>query len=187
MHHGLITHNKSQEEDDFEAQPTPTPQASPALRRLRKGPRPQVPLSSVPEGEVHHQSVARQVFPEATPTVNVSESEAKTAEDILAASADEEEEPRVEAERVATPPSHQDVVLEENVSDPPAPEVEVNNPEAATNITAEANDVVMAEANTVPEATAVPEVQAPETTAAPEVNGEHYKKIHFRDDTCLSQ
>ena len=101
-----------QDENDFEAQPTPSPQASPVLRRLRKGPRPQVTLPSVPEGEVHQQSVARQVFPEATPTVNVSESEAKTAKDIPAASADEEEEPRVEAERVATPTSHQDVVRE---------------------------------------------------------------------------
>ena len=78
-----------QEEDDFEAQPTPSPQASPALRRLRKGPRSQVPLSSVPEGEVHHQSVARQVFPEATPTVNISASEANAAEDNPAASADD--------------------------------------------------------------------------------------------------
>ena len=58
------------------------------------------------------------------------------------------------------------------MSDPPAPEVEVNNPEAATNITTEANDVVMAEANVAPEATAVPEVHAPEATAAPEANTE---------------
>ena len=88
-----------QEEDDFEAQPTPSSQASPALRRLRKGPRPQVPLSSVSEGEVHHQSVARQVFPEATPTVNVSESEAKVAEDNPAASAEEKQaEERVPTE-----------------------------------------------------------------------------------------
>ena len=57
------------------------------------------------------------MFPEATPTVNVSESEAKAAEDIPATSADEEETPRV-----ATPPSHQEAVLEENVTvtDPPA-------------------------------------------------------------------
>ena len=41
------------EDDDFEAQPTPSPQASPAFRRLRKGPRTQVTLSSVPEGEEH--------------------------------------------------------------------------------------------------------------------------------------
>ena len=89
-------------------------------------------------------------------------------EDIPTASADEEEEPRVE--RVATPLSHQDVVLEENVSDPPASEVEVTNPEAATNITTEANDVVMAEANVAPEANVVPEVNAPEANAAPEAN-----------------
>ena len=118
-------------------------------------------MSSVPEGE-ERQSVSREVFPEASSTANIPESEAKTAEDIPAASADKAEEPRVEVERVATPPSHQDVVLEENVSDPPAPEVEVNNTEAATNVNTEANDVVMAEANvalevnTVPEATAAP-------------------------------
>ena len=107
--------------------------------------------------------------------MHVSESEAKMAEDIPAASADEEEEPRVEVERVATPLSHQDVVLEENVSDPPASEVEVNNPEAATNINTEANDVVMAEANVAPEANAVPEVHAPEATAAPEANTEAHE------------
>ena len=78
-----------QEEED-EAQPTPSPKASPALRRLRKRPRPQVPLPSVLEGEVHHQPVARQVFSEATPTVNVSMSEAQAAEDNPAALADDE-------------------------------------------------------------------------------------------------
>ena len=67
------------------------------------------------------------MFPEATPNVSVSESEAKMAKDVPAASADEEEAPRV-----ATPPSHQDVVLKENVTDPPASEVEVEIPEAAT-------------------------------------------------------
>ena len=56
------------------------------------------------------------------------------------------------------------------MSDPPAPEVEVNNPEAATNINTEANDVVMAEANVASEAHAVPEVQALEATVAPEAN-----------------
>ena len=76
------------EDEDFVAQPTPSPQVSPAFRRLRKGPRPQVTLSSVPEGE-ERQSVSRQVFPEASPTVNNSESKAKVAEDIPAASADE--------------------------------------------------------------------------------------------------
>ena len=69
-----------QEKED-EAQPTPSPKASPVLQRLRKGPRPQVPLPSVPEGEVHHQPIARQVFSEATPTVNVSMFEAPDAED----------------------------------------------------------------------------------------------------------
>ena len=63
------------------------------------------------------------------------------AEDIPAASADEEETPST-----ATPPSHQDAVLEENVivTDPPARQVEVENLEAATTNTNEANDVVMA-------------------------------------------
>ena len=50
------------------------------------------------------------------------------------------------------------------MSDPPAPEVEVNNPEAATNINTEANDVVMAEANVAPEVNVVPGANvAPET------------------------
>ena len=59
-------------------------------------------MSSIPEGEAQQSSVARQVFPEATPTANVSVSEAKAAEDIPAASADEDQETR-EEERVATP------------------------------------------------------------------------------------
>ena len=59
-------------------------------------------MSSIPEGEVQQSSVARQVFPEATPTANDSESEAKAAEDIPAASADENQETR-EEECVATP------------------------------------------------------------------------------------
>ena len=40
------------EDNDFVAQPTPSPKASPTLRRLRKGPRPQDALPSVLEGEV---------------------------------------------------------------------------------------------------------------------------------------
>ena len=55
--------------------------------------------------------------------MNISEFEAKAAEDIPAASADDQKEPRVEEEHVATPPTNPEVVLEENVSDPPAPEV----------------------------------------------------------------
>ena len=57
-------------------------------------------MSSIPEGEAQQSSVARQVFSEATPTANVSESEAKAAEDIPAASADDTQE----EERVPTPP-----------------------------------------------------------------------------------
>ena len=83
-----VTPSMQVEED--EDLPTPSPKASPVLPRLRKGPRPQAPLPSVPEGEEHHQSVARQVFPDATPTVNISESKAKAAEDNPAASADDE-------------------------------------------------------------------------------------------------
>ena len=154
--------------EDFEAQPTPSPHASPAFCRLRKGPRPQVTLSSVPEGE-EHQSVSRKVFPEASPTTNIPESEAKTAEDISAASAnDQEEEPRDEG-RAATPLSNPEVVLEENVSDPPATRVEVENSEASTNTNTEANDVVMAEASVAPEATVAPEVNVvPEVHVNPE-------------------
>ena len=50
--------------------------------------------------------------------------------------------------------------------------MEVNNPEVATNITADANDVVMVNANTAPEANEAPEAnKAPEVNAAtPEVN-----------------
>ena len=86
-----------EEDEDL---PTPSPKASPVLQRLRKGPRPQVPLPSIPEGEVHHQPVARQVFSEATPTVNVSVSEAPAAKDNPAASADDERQ----EEHVPTPP-----------------------------------------------------------------------------------
>ena len=43
-----VTPPRQEEEDDFEAQPTPSLEASPALRRLCKGPRSQVPPSSIP-------------------------------------------------------------------------------------------------------------------------------------------
>ena len=106
------------------------------------------------------------MFPDATPTVNVSESEAKAAQDIPTASADDNQEPRHEEERVATPPTNQEVVPHENetMHDPPATQVEVENIMAATNTTTEANDVVMAEANVAPEVNVVPEANvAPET------------------------
>ena len=53
-------------------------------------------MSSIPEGEVHQSSIACQVFPEATPTVDVYESEDKVAEDILAASANDNQGEREE-------------------------------------------------------------------------------------------
>ena len=108
-------------------------------------------------------SVTRQVFPEATPTVNVSESEAKAAEDILAASVDEDKEER-EEERVATPPATDQVILEENVivPDPPVLErTEVENTEATTNNATEANDSVMAEDSVEPEANVNVEATVP--------------------------
>ena len=110
---------------------------------------------------MHRQPIARQVFSEATPTVNVSVSEAQAAEDNLAASADEERQ----EECVSTPPIPEEIVHEVNVSmpDPPAPQVEVENPEAATTNASEANDIVMAEANVKLEPTSVPE--ANEATA----------------------
>ena len=85
------------------------------------------------------------MFPEDNPSVTVPVSEANASEEILAASADERKE-----EHVATPPTNQaENVLEENVlmPDPPATQVEVENPEAATTNASEAHDVVMNEAN----------------------------------------
>ena len=105
------------------------------------------------------------MFPDATPTVNVSESKAKAAEDIPAASADDTQE----EERVPTPPTTEEAVLEENVSvpDPPAHQVEVENLEAATTNTNEATDTVMAEANVEPTPTQEPEVsEANDATAS---------------------
>ena len=120
-----VTPPVQEEQEDLEAQPTPSPKVSPALRRLRKGP-------------------SSQVF----------ESEAKTAEDIPAASADDTQE----EERVPTPTTTEEVVLEENmfVPDPPAHQVEVENLEAATTNTNEATDAVMAEANVEPTPTQEP-------------------------------
>ena len=107
-------------------------------------------MSSIPEEDVQpNSSVARQVFHEATPSASASESEAKASEDILSASADNKEE-----EREATPPASDPVILEENVikPDPPAvKQMEVENPEAATNNATEANDSVKAEDNVEPE------------------------------------
>ena len=86
-------------------------------------------MSSILEGEAQLSSVARQVFPEATPTANVSESEAKAVEDIPAASTNEDQGER-EEERVATPPARDQVILEENVIVPDPPvlqQTEVEN------------------------------------------------------------
>ena len=156
-----------QEKED-EAQPTKSPKASLVLHRLHKGPRPQVPLPSIPEGEVRHPSVAHQVFPEATTTVNVSVSEAQAAEDNPAASADE----RQEDVCVPTSPVIEEVVPDVNVPvpDPPAHQVEVENLEAATTNTNEANDVVMAEANVEPAPTNVPEANEANDATAPEAS-----------------
>ena len=99
-------------------------------------------------------SVARQVFLEATPTVNVSESEAKAVEDIPATSADEENEEERREERVATPPPTEPVILEENESVPNHPvidQTEVETTGASTNTNAEANDTIMAEDHVDPE------------------------------------
>nr|XP_020155680.1 fibrous sheath CABYR-binding protein-like [Aegilops tauschii subsp. strangulata] len=142
------------DDNNYMVQTSPSPKASPAFRRLRKGPRPQVTMSSIPEGEVHQSSVACQVFPEATPTANVSESEAKAAEDIPAALANQDKEER-EEERVATPPATDQVILEENVIVPDPPvleEMEVKNTKAATNNATEANDTAMAKDNVEREA-----------------------------------
>ena len=105
------------------------------------------------------------MFPEATPTVNVSVSEAKAAEDNPAASADDKQED----ERVPTPPITEEVVPEVNVPvpDPPAHQVEVENLVSSTTNTNEANDVVMAEASVEPAPTNMPEANA---ATAPEAS-----------------
>ena len=145
-----------EEAEDFQAQPTPSPNLKPALRRLRRGQRPEVPLSSVPEGEVQCSPVARQVFSEPAPTVNVSESEAHAAKDIPAASAEENEE----EVRVPTLPAIEEEAVHDlnvPVPDPPARLEEVENVEAASANANEANDIVMADTNVEPTPTSVPE------------------------------
>ena len=61
-----------------------------------------------------------------------------------------------------------------SVPDPPAPQVEVENPEAATTNTTEANDVVMAEDNVEPAPNTVPEANeangAPATDVHPDAS-----------------
>ena len=92
-------------------------------------------------------------------------SEAKATEDNPAASADDNQE----EERVPTPPITEEAVPEVNVPvpDPPAHQVEVENLEAATTNTNEANDVVMAEASVEPAPTNTPEANA---ATAPEAS-----------------
>jgi len=46
------------DDDDYVVQPTLSPKALPAFRRLHKGPRPQVAMASVPEAEEQHNSMA---------------------------------------------------------------------------------------------------------------------------------
>ena len=116
--------------DDNYMETTPSPKASPVFQRLRKGPRPSVSMTTITEEDSHQSSsVARQVFPKDNPSVTVLVHEANASEEISAAAADDRQEP------VATHPTNQEVILEENVSvpDPPAPQVEVENTEAATN------------------------------------------------------
>ena len=137
-------------DDDYMQQTTPSPKVSPAFRRLHKALELQVSMSSIPKEDVQQtSSVARQVFPEVIPSTSAHESEAKVAEDILAASADKEKE----EEREVIPPASDLVVQEENVIVPDTPvneamEVEIN--EASTTITIKANDIVMAKAMWIP-------------------------------------
>nr|XP_020161834.1 proteoglycan 4-like [Aegilops tauschii subsp. strangulata] len=155
--------------DDNYMETTPSPKASPVFQRLRKGLRPSVSMTTITEEDSNQSSsVARQVFPEDNPSVTVPMSEAHASEDNPAASTDERQG---EEEHVATPPTTQEVVLEENVSvpDPPATQVEVENPEAATNNNTEANDVVMAEDNVEPAMNTVPKANdAPATNEQPD-------------------
>ena len=101
------------------------------------------------------------MFSEATPTANILESEAKAAEDIPAASAEENQE----EVRVPTPPVIEEAVPDVNVPvpDPPVHQEEVENVEAATTNNNEADDIVMAEANVELATTTAPE--ASEATA----------------------
>ena len=86
----LETQQESPDDFDFTI---PSPQASPSFRRLHRGPRSQASMSSIPEEDVQPTgSVARQVFPNAIPSATAQESKAKAAEDIPAASTDEERE-----------------------------------------------------------------------------------------------
>ena len=59
--------DRPQEEEDIEAQPTPTPQASSAFRRLRKGPRPQVQSAEIPAASAEDNEEAP---PEPTPSLH---------------------------------------------------------------------------------------------------------------------
>ena len=136
---------------------------------LRKGLSPSVSMKSITEEDSNQSSSeARQVFPEDNPSVTVPVSEANATEEISAASTDD----RQEEERAATPPTNQEeVVIEENVSvpDPPASQVEVENPEAPTNNTTGANDVVMTEDNVAPTVNTVHEANdAPATIVQPD-------------------
>ena len=55
--------------------------------------------------------------------------------------------------------------------DPPATQVEVENPEAATNNATEANDIVMTEANVAPQVNIVNEANAaPATNVQPDAS-----------------
>ena len=140
-------------DDDNYMETTPSPKASPAFRRIRKGLKPSVSMSTIPEEDSQQSnSVAHQVFLEENASATVQASEANATEDIPSALVEEE---RREEEREATPPATDQVILEENaiVSDPPVvDQMEVENTEAATNNATEANDPVMAEDNVEPEA-----------------------------------
>ena len=48
--------DRPQKEEDFEVQPTPTPQASSAFRGLHRGPRPQVYTEDIPAALVEEEA-----------------------------------------------------------------------------------------------------------------------------------
>ena len=55
--------DRPQEEEDYEAQPTPSPQAPTAFRRLRKGPRPQVSAEDIPAASAAEEEVPQDPTP----------------------------------------------------------------------------------------------------------------------------
>ena len=119
--------DRPQEEQDYEAQPTPTPQASSALCRLRKGPRPQVSAEDIPAASAAEEEVPQDPTP-------LFHQEAVLQENVPVTDppASQVEDENLEAATTNTNEANDAVMAEANVEPSPTQAPEVSEANDAT-------------------------------------------------------